>query len=67
MDYSGGVQEVGVKAVDVRSLKRWAVEALPRSSQLRAVLQMEEDSVCVEEYVARIPVWLALLDLEFGF
>ncbi len=62
---SHGLESSG--SLDVRSLKRWAVEALPRSSQLRAVLQMEEDSVCVEEHVARIPVWLALLDLEFGF
>ncbi len=50
--------------VDIRLLKHFALERLPSHSALRYVLLVEPERLSVEEFIGRIPVWLALLDHE---
>jgi hypothetical protein len=61
---SHGLESSG--SLDIRSLKRWAAESLPRSSQLRGLLVLEDDVLSVDDYLARISVWLRLLGLELA-
>ncbi len=37
---------------------------MPRASNLKAVLFIEEDVMSVDAYLAKVPIWLKLLDLE---
>jgi len=48
----------------IRSLKQWAATSLPSSNYLREVLLMEPDELNVEEYLAKIPIWLKLQKLD---
>ena len=52
------------RVVDIRGLKLWAADVLPRASNLKAVLFIEEDVMSVDAYLAKVPIWLKLLDLE---
>ncbi|MCJ7505546.1 hypothetical protein MUP05_03620 [Candidatus Bathyarchaeota archaeon] len=46
------------------SLRKLALEKLRKRSALREVLLQERNDISAAEYMARIPVWLALLRLE---
>jgi len=46
--------------VELKCLKRFVVENLPRDSPLRVLLE-EKDLVPTTEFLAKMQVWLALL------
>jgi len=48
----------------MKRLKVWAAENLPPSSELRQVIQMEDDEILIDEYIERMRVWLILGDIE---
>ena len=54
------------KLVDIRPLKKWASEYLPRNSKLREIILLEKDQLAPDIFLARMDVWLKLLDLEVG-
>ena len=47
--------------VDLSGLKRWALR-LPRSHPLRTCLEVEDDSLPPAEFLAKVGLWLKLLD-----
>ena len=47
-------------------LKEFAISALPEGSALRNILLGEMDEVDVDEFVAKIDIWLRLLRKEFS-
>ena len=52
------------KKLDIHGLKFWAKENLPRTSQIRSILLLERDYLAVEEFIAKMDLWLKLIDLE---
>ncbi len=50
--------------IDIRRLKRFAVENLPSYSQLRIVLLSERDQLKVNDFLAKMDIWITLLNLE---
>ena len=52
------------RQLDIHGLKHWAKENLPRTSQIRSILQLERDYLAVEEFIAKMDLWLKLIDLE---
>ncbi len=52
------------KQLDIHGLKSWAEENLPRISQIRSILLLERDSLTVEEFIAKMDIWLKLIDIE---
>lgn len=52
------------RRVDLLSLRKLALEKLRKRSALREVLLQERDDISAAEYLAKIPIWLALLRLE---
>ncbi len=52
------------KKLDIHGLKLWAKENLPRTSQIRSILLLERDYLAVEEFIAKMDLWLKLIDLE---
>jgi hypothetical protein len=52
------------KQLDIHGLKYWAKENLPRASQIRSILLLERDYLAVEEFIAKMDLWLKLIDLE---
>ncbi len=53
-----------LKQLDIHGLKLWAKENLPRTSQIRSILLLERDYLAVEEFIAKMDLWLKLIDLE---
>ena len=53
-----------LKHLDIHGLKYWAKENLPRTSQIRSILLFERDFLAVEEFLAKMDLWLKLIDLE---
>ena len=53
-----------LKQLDIHGLKHWAKENLPRTSQIRSILLLERDYLAVEEFIAKMDLWLKLIDLE---
>lgn len=51
-------------SVDLESLKRWADVKLPTSSTLRRVILLEKRILAAEEFLAKMDVWLKLIDHE---
>jgi len=51
-------------AVDIRGLKSIA-RTLPRDHPLRITMEVEEDKMEVNEFLAKIRGWLKLLSLEY--
>jgi len=47
--------------LDMKRLKRFATERLGRHSALREVLLGEKDEISPADFLARLPLWLALL------
>jgi hypothetical protein len=52
------------RQLDIHGLKHWAKENLPRTSQIRSILLLERDYLAVEEFIAKMDLWLKLIDLE---
>ena len=52
------------KQLDIHVLKNWAKDSLPRTSQIRGILLLERDFLSVEEFIAKMDIWLKLIDME---
>jgi hypothetical protein len=50
--------------VNVSSLKSWAMRNLSSVSHLRAVLVFEKDILSVDQFLAKMDIWLKLAELE---
>jgi len=50
--------------LDLRPLKSFVREKLPRKNVLRKVLLTEKDEIDRNEFMAKIDVWLKLLDID---
>lgn len=47
--------------VDVRRLKNFAFQKLPKDSELRDILLTERDLLNINEFLVKIEIWLKLL------
>ena len=52
------------RAVTISGLKRFAAESLPGNSRLRAVLLSERDQLTAKDFLAKMDVWMRLLNIE---
>jgi len=52
-----------VRVIDLRGLKKFALEKLPRS-HLRDLLLGENDGLSAQEFLAKLDVWIKLLGKE---
>ena len=50
--------------IDIRRLKKFATENLSSPSRLRAVLLSERDQLPAVDFLAKMDVWLRLLNIE---
>ena len=50
--------------VDVRPLKSFAIQKLSAGSYLREILLTEKDIIPVREFLAKLDLWLKLLEIE---
>jgi len=50
--------------IDIRRLKRFAVENLPSYSPLRIVLLSERNQLTPMDFLAKMDVWMMLLNIE---
>ena len=46
--------------IDISKLKEFAYRRLPRSSQLRDLIISEKELLCIDEFLAKIEVWLKI-------
>ena len=61
---SNTVQKQSNGKLDIKRLKEFAFKSLPEDSKLRTIILSEKDEVSVEEFLAKIGIWLKLLALE---
>lgn len=54
------------KKMNIVGLKRFVAERLPAGSSLRSVILAESDELGMEEFLAKMEVWLKLLNVEFS-
>ena len=62
-----GNESVNVKRseqVDIHGIKLWVKANLPAISHLRGILLLEKDILTVEEFLAKMDIWLKLIELE---
>lgn len=59
---SGNVERS--EQVDIHRIKLWAKANLPAISHLRGILLLEGDLLTVDEFLAKMDIWLKLIDLE---
>ena len=52
------------KQLGIHGLKNWAKDILPRTSQIRSILLLERDFLTVDEFLAKMDIWLKLIDME---
>jgi len=50
--------------VDIHGIKLWVKANLPAISHLRGILLLEEDLLTVDEFLAKMDIWLKLIELE---
>jgi len=50
--------------VDIHGLKVWAKANLPEKSHLCGLLLLEEDLLTVDEFMAKMDLWLKIIELE---
>ena len=62
--FNESINRAHYKQLDIHGLKLWAKENLPRTSQIRSILLLERDYLVVEEFIAKMDLWLKLIDLE---
>ncbi len=64
--YNGN--ELGIvkhsEQVDIHGIKLWAKANLPTISHLRGILLLERDLLTIDEFLAKMDIWLKLIDLE---
>ena len=53
------------RLVDIRRLKGFASERLGGNSQLKVVLLSEKDHLTVTDFLAKMDIWLKLLNIEY--
>lgn len=53
-----------VNKLDMRRLKDFVMKSLPEDSKLRTLILNERDEISIEEFIAKVGVWLKLLTLE---
>ena len=56
--------KLNCRAVNMSGLKRFAAENLPSNSRLRHVLLSERDQLIPVDFLAKMDVWMRLLDIE---
>lgn len=56
--------QLGTKELDITRLRNFVAAKLPPQSVLRDLLLMEKDRIPTGEFLARLPVYLALLRRE---
>ena len=59
---SGNVERS--ELVDIYGIKLWAKANLPAISHLREILSSEENLLTVNEFLAKMDIWLKLIDME---
>jgi hypothetical protein len=52
------------RAVNINGLKLFAAESLPGNSRLRDVLLSERDQLTANDFLAKMDVWMRLLNIE---
>lgn len=52
------------RKIDIRRIRRFAQERLPIDSPLRDVLLAEKDELSIQDFLAKMDVWLKLLRRE---
>lgn len=52
------------RRIDIRSLKEFARQHLPRDSALREIILSDRDVLDAEEFLVKVDVWLKLLRME---
>ena len=55
------------RAVNISGLKRCATERLPSNSPLRGVLLLERDQLTAKDFLAKMDVWMRLLNIEKSY
>ncbi len=50
--------------IDIVRLKRFASDKLPGNSRLGSVLLSERDQLKVNDFLAKMDIWITLLNLE---
>ena len=50
--------------VDIHGMKLWATANLLKTSHLRGILLLEKDILTVDEFLAKMEIWLKLIELE---
>lgn len=50
--------------VDIHGLKVWVKANLPKRSHLCGILLLEEDLLTAEAFLAKMDIWLKLIELE---
>ncbi len=50
--------------VDIHGIKLWAKKNLLATSHLRGILLPEKDHLTVDEFLAKMDIWLNLIELE---
>jgi len=50
--------------VNIKPLQNWVIESLSPSSTLRNVVLTENQYLDSYEFLAKIPIWMKLLDIE---
>lgn len=52
------------RKLNLLRLKQFALESLPAESPLRSVLLSEDDQLSVQDFIAKMDLWLKLFSLE---
>jgi len=52
------------KILNLKSLKQFALENLPKSSTLRDILLSEPDQIPQTEFLTKLDIWTKLLNME---
>lgn len=55
-----------MRMINTRQLKKLALEQLPEGSALRYVILAEKDELSGEEFMAKLDIWMMLLNRECG-
>ena len=53
-----------ITVINIKKLKKFAYERLPKDSALRDYLLTEEDEIPVNEFLVEVKTWLKLLRLS---
>ena len=59
-------QYLSIGMIEILRLKRFASDKLPGSSRLGRVLLSERDQLNVNDFLAKMDVWIMLLNLEMA-